>query len=276
MTASRLHADFLPSPRGRLFVVWRLPAGSQGPAVLLVPPFAEEMNKSRRLCTDLAQALNRQGIAVVLPDLHGTGDSEGDFGDADWAGWVDDLRLAAAFAGSIGWPVRGLLGIRLGCQLAADFSRLQAEPVQRSVFWQPVTDGGRFLSQFLRLRVAARIMTDGQESVSQLRSRLAAEGRLDVAGYTLGAGLAAAIEQRNAGSCLDAALGELTVIEVPRPHAEPGMSAAAKQLLDAAAALSIDAAHASAAGEPFWSATEIVRNAMLVSRSTECFAGLSP
>lgn len=54
------------------------------------------------------------------------------------------------------------------------------------------------------------------------------------------------------------------------------MSAAAKQLLDAAAALSIDAAHASAAGEPFWSATEIVRNAMLVSRSAECFAGLLP
>lgn len=276
MTASRLHADFLPSPRGRLFITWRLPAASHGPSVLLVPPFAEEMNKSRRLCNDLAQALNHQGIAAVLPDVHGTGDSEGDFGEAGWTGWVADLRLAAEFAGSIGWPVRGLLGIRLGCQLAADFSRLLAEPLQHTVFWQPVTDGSRFLTQFLRLRVAARVMTSEQETVGQLRQRLAAEGSLDVAGYTLGADLASAIEARDAGSCLQPSLGKLTVIEVPRPDTEPRMSMAARQLLDGAAALNLEASYASAAGDPFWSSTEIVRNAALVSRTAACFAGLVP
>src|SRR5688572_11677189 len=60
--------------------------------VLLLPPFAEEMNKSRRMCALLAHGLAADGWRVVRIDLFGCGDSAGLLRDATWAQWCDDLR----------------------------------------------------------------------------------------------------------------------------------------------------------------------------------------
>lgn len=258
-----------------MFVLLRAPDRPGGRAVLIAPPFAEEMNKCRRLCTALAQALNHRGIAMVVPDLHGTGDSEGDFGEADWDCWTEDLCAAADHSARAGWPVAGLLGIRLGCQLAADFSRRRTAPLERTVYWQPVTDGARFLAQFLRLRVAARIMAADRESVPRLRERLAAEGSLDVAGYTLTAGLAREIDRRSVTDCLHANLGRLSVMEVLRSVPDAGATAVASQLLEHAAGVAIGTSHHRVAGEPFWSSTEIVDNPSLVELTAGQFAALA-
>lgn len=274
MTATRLHGEFVSTPRGNILVVGRYPISDQGVSVLLVPPFAEEMNKTRRLYADLAQSLARQGVAALLPDLGGTGDSAGDFGTASWPGWVDDLHRTAAFAQERGWPVRGVVAVRLGCQLAADFCRGLGKGLDGSVFWQPVINGEQFLTQFLRLRVAARIMAAERETVSGLRVRLEKEGQLDVAGYALNAGLAAAVASRDVDSCLHASLGRLTVVDVQRADAATGMSRAAGQLLEAAQVVGVEARHASIGGDPFWVSTEIVRNAELVALSAQCLAEL--
>ena len=76
-------ADFIETEHGRLFCLLRTPAPAPGQKVVLViPPFAEEMNKSRRMFTLLADALGQQDIALCVFDLFGTGDSSGDFADA--------------------------------------------------------------------------------------------------------------------------------------------------------------------------------------------------
>ena len=53
----------------------------------MVPPFAEEMNKCRPMVTEVALGLAESGIASIVPDLYGTGDSGGDFSEGDWETW---------------------------------------------------------------------------------------------------------------------------------------------------------------------------------------------
>lgn len=60
--------------------------------VVFAPAFAEEMNKSRRMTARMARALAADGWRVVQRDLLGCGDSAGDFGDATWAAWLDDVE----------------------------------------------------------------------------------------------------------------------------------------------------------------------------------------
>src|SRR5262245_21600498 len=59
--------------------------------VLLLPPFAEELNKTRRMCARFARRLAGHGWRVVRVDLYGCGDSAGEFRDATWSQWISDL-----------------------------------------------------------------------------------------------------------------------------------------------------------------------------------------
>lgn len=272
MSKVDIDARFIDGQRGRLFVLLRHPAKlGGGPCVLLVPPFAEEMNKSRRMLSELATVLAARGAATLLADPYGTGDSEGDLRDADWNVWRDDLARAAWWARGTGWPVTGLLGVRLGCLLAAQLAPGLAPAVERTVFWQPVTSGERYLTQFLRLRVAASMMEDRKETVAELRARLSAGETLEVAGYELAAGLARQIDAIALQTALTRAVGQLTWIEVTRDAAAP-LPAAAGRAIEACSALSIPIEPTTAAGEPFWSTTEIVTVPELVSITADRFA----
>ena len=85
-------ARFLDIRARRLFCL-HSPAAAHRPQyrVLVVPPFAEELNKCRRMLALTTRQLSMQGCDVLWPDLYGTGDSAGEFGDAVWADWVADL-----------------------------------------------------------------------------------------------------------------------------------------------------------------------------------------
>src|SRR5688500_5815022 len=86
-------ASFEPSASGpRLRCVAEPAGGTVRGVVLLLPPFAEEMNKSRRMCALLARGLAADGWRVVRIDLLGCGDSAGSLRDASWEQWCDDLR----------------------------------------------------------------------------------------------------------------------------------------------------------------------------------------
>ena len=79
---------FLPGPSGRLHVVLHAPAeGAPSGAVLFVPPFGDEMNRSRRMVAETARAMACIKLEVLLMDPFGTGDSEGDYGQATWSRW---------------------------------------------------------------------------------------------------------------------------------------------------------------------------------------------
>ena len=188
-------AFFLPGRRGALFAIYHPPAAKvmvRG-GILYVPPFAEEMNKARRMAALQARQLAASSFGVLILDLYGCGDSAGDFTDARWDNWRDDLLLGCDWLRNQGHERLVLWGLRLGAVLATE---LAGEiTAQRLVLWQPVLDGERFLHQFLRLRLTADRLKGGTETMARLQEHLAAGQTLDVAGYELTPQLAAALKQ---------------------------------------------------------------------------------
>jgi len=272
VTRDRVSGHFLDGAKGLLFALRRGPPDPRG-CVLVVPPFAEEMNKSRRMITRVGQALDARGVATVLPDLHGTGDSAGEFADADWDGWCDDLVSTACWCEQHAGPVTGLLAIRLGCALAcAERVRAALPSLRRVVLWQPVLDGKRFLSQFLRLRVAAAMAAGTQESAGELRRRLGEGKPLEVAGYPLSPRLADDLEKVAPPARLPAPPAETLWAEVASGEGATltAASVAAVERYRVAGALVETEV---VPGEPFWSSTEIVVNEALVARTEAFLAG---
>jgi exosortase A-associated hydrolase 2 len=268
---SCLTAEFIDGVRGPILVTARKPAGARR-CVLFAPPFAEEMNKSRRMMAETSIALAARGYASVLPDLFGSGDSAGEFVDADWATWVQDMTRVVRRCEDSGLEVSAVVAVRLGCALAAQALRECGARVHSTVFWQPVTDGARFMAQFLRLRVAASMMSpEGAESIGQLKQQLQERGRLEVAGYELSSKLVADIDGVRLDAALGPQLGDIHWLEVVR-DASGEMPGAARASVQRAQ----DSGHrvhaGSVVGEPFWSSTEIVLNPALIDRTIEVLA----
>lgn len=193
---------FIEGPRGPLFRFFHPASGRSRGRVLYVHPFGEEHNKSRRMAAEQARALAAAGFEVLQPDLFGCGDSVGDFGEADWAGWRDDLSACLAWLDARSSGPLVLWGLRSGALLLSDWLAHATQPVDPpacTVLWQPVIQGDAFLTQFLRLRVAAGMMSvegdGGKESTRQMRERLEAGEALEVAGYMLSPGMALGLAQ---------------------------------------------------------------------------------
>lgn len=176
-------ARFEPAPGGPRFVLTHRPLRvPERGTVILAPPFAEEMNKCRRMFAQTARALSADGWRVVQIDLYGCGDSAGEFGTATWRHWIADLQRAIGTYHMDGelW----LWGVRAGAVLLAPL--LESSPSANLLLWQPAHDGAVVLDQFLRLRASAALL-DGSASVDrkQMRRQLARGESIEVAGYLL-------------------------------------------------------------------------------------------
>lgn len=268
MTRSRLEPLFLESSAGRIFLLLRAPTEVKR-CVLFVPPFGEEMNKCRPQITKTAQALVAGGCAVLVIDLFGTGDSDGDFAEATWCSWKSDVIAAMAWAEARGLSPNALVATRLGCALAAESLREAGSRVRHTVFWQPVESGRQFMTQFLRLRMAASMMeSDRKETVENLKERLDRGETLEVAGYPLAPELWRALEVVELSAVIDSCLGKLAIFEVGRVH-DSQLSIIGRRLADTAEEQGIETTCERIPGEPFWSATEIVVNSKLAQRTAE-------
>lgn len=216
---SSLVPQFINSPAGRLFTVYFPSHGLPRGALLYLPPLAEEMNRCRALVSAQAHSLAERGYAVLLLDHFGTGDSSGELRDATWDIWHADLDAGAEWLEQqTGMPVM-LWGCRLGALLAAEAASRSPQRYTRLLLWQPVIDGKVFLTQFLRLRVAA-LMDKGlpPETTEQMRARFSAGESVAVSGYELPAAVAIAIDQTR---LMDLNLGQ-TQIDWLENVAEPG------------------------------------------------------
>src|SRR5437763_12894742 len=111
---------FLRTGTGQRFCLFHSPAAACRGAVLYVHPFAEEMNRSRRMAALQARALSALGYGVLQIDLYGCGDSSGDFGDARWGLRKQDLAAGAAWLHQRLYQPITLWGLRLGALLAID------------------------------------------------------------------------------------------------------------------------------------------------------------
>jgi exosortase A-associated hydrolase 2 len=192
-------AFFLPFQHGARFCVLHQPKAatlSARGSILFVHAFAEEMNKSRRMAALQARAFANAGWIVLQIDLYGCGDSAGDFGDASWRQWRDDVIEAAGWLRAKTGHQPVIWSMRAGCLLATH-AAYSMRPAPDLVFWQPATSGKQFLQQFLRLKVANQILSDSAPArggTQQLREQLARGERIEIAGYALSPGLALEME----------------------------------------------------------------------------------
>lgn len=268
-----LDPRFIAGSTGRLFALHVAPRSkprSPREAVLLLPPFAEEMNRSRRMLNLQARALAEIGIGGLILDPTGTGDSDGSFGDANWPQWIDDVTTAASWLQAEGYQRVSLLGLRLGACLAlAAAPRLEAA-LGRIVLWQPVLRGQMLVNQFLRIRVAAGMAeTEAaeKETVKDLRQKLEAGALLEVAGYGLERRLIGELDALNFTELAVAAGQELDWIEVgAAANGDPSPASRAELGRLAAQGIAVEAKVVP--GESFWAIEEPAPVPLLLQATT--------
>ena len=258
MASPGLEAFFLGEGAGRLFCLLHQPPAARRliGSLIYLHPFAEEMNKSRRMAALQARALAEAGWMVLQADMRGCGDSAGDFGEATWQAWVDDaLRLSDWLAARSG--VRpALWGLRAGCLRAAATARARADPGDL-LFWQPVLTGKQHLQQFLRLKVAGAMLGEsrqGAASTRDLRDKLQAGEAVEVAGYLLAPDLALGLDAATLAP--PAAGGRLKWIEVSAA-VTPEIAPASRQSIAAWQAAGWQVEVKIVAGAAFWQTQEI-------------------
>lgn len=199
--AYTMHPGFHTVGGRRLFLLDVRPvAASSRGTVLYIPPIADEMNRSRAMIAAQARCLASSGLRVVLPDLAGCGDSEGEFQDASWAQWLEDLQqVYASIAAAADGPV-SLWGLRLGALLAAQLSERVAA-VERLVLWQPVLNGEHQVDQLLKVGVAASIGDANRQTRADYWAAFRRGDSVAVAGYTLTGAVAQALSQQRLRNC---------------------------------------------------------------------------
>jgi exosortase A-associated hydrolase 2 len=271
---------FLDGGAAARFCLYHAPAGACRGAWLYLHPFGDEMNKSRRMAALQARALAQSGYAVLQMDLYGCGDSAGDFGDARWDIWQQDVARGLAWLERRSGCVAGLWGLRLGALLALDMA--QALPLAGLLLWQPVTNGSQFLTQFLRLKVASQMLADGRDGTNgpgggtaALKQSLMAGQSLEIAGYMLDPALALAIDARTAEK-FTAPVCPVHWFEVAAESDRP-LSPAAARVAAALGAGGASIATRVVAGPQFWATQEIAElpallEATLQSLSAPCHA----
>lgn len=271
----------LPAGAGRegaLLALWHPCEGPPRGAVLYVHPFAEEMNKSRRMAALQCRALAANGYATLQIDLKGCGESSGEFGDATWADWVDDVLTAAHWLRQRCSAPLTLWGLRAGCLIAAD-AAAQWPEVCNFVFWQPTPSGGAVLRQFLRHAAAAAFLDGGGKGVVEsLRKQLAAGQTVEVGGYRVHPALAAKLEQSRL--LPPPRPGRVSWLEISALAADAAMPAtlhaasAAAALPWQEAALAFDAQVVT--GPPFWQTAEIETAPALIEATLAAFGRRMP
>ena len=115
-------------------------------AVLFCYPVSHEYMRTHWFLKQLSEKLSSRGFHCLRFDYIGTGDSSGDFIEADTSEWVKNIVLASDELKEISGCSRvSIIGVRLGAMLGA----LASEQVrtERMILWDPVVDGQEYLSE---------------------------------------------------------------------------------------------------------------------------------
>jgi exosortase A-associated hydrolase 2 len=208
LSTPRVEPFFFDADPGTRFCLYHAPNPHVEPrgAILYVHPFAEEMNRTRRMAALQSRAFAAMGFAVLQIDLFGCGDSCGDFNAGRWDIWKRDLGVAASWLAERTSGPLHLWGVRLGALLAMDFAREVA--IDSLILWQPFLSGRACINQFLRLRLAEQSRPEAPDprvpapgplaapprSTAALRAQLAVHGVIEVGGYEVAVPLVKAID----------------------------------------------------------------------------------
>lgn len=274
MKNSNLQVEYLDSPPGRILLTRYTPVQKVKSVFLVIPAFAEEMNKSRRTYSLLARRLAAQGHLVVIPDLYGTGDSEGDFSESDWGVWLDNIGSCLDYLSSQGYETYSVVAHRTGALLFSDYLQLNRTPIRcnKLVFWHPTVDGSSYLTQFLRLRLVSSMMNSSKEkeTTKELLAKLDNGESIEVAGYVLSADLARGLKQSSLKKIDALDCNELIWMDlVSSPERE--LTMVSRKLIEDWQEKGIPVNPQKAIGESFWGSVEIVESCDLIDKTVRQF-----
>jgi len=186
-----IRADFFEHQGRKLFYLLLRPShGEARGSVLFLPPFTEEMHKSRHIVASQAREIAAKGYNVLLLDLTGCGDSEGAFANASWQIWLQDAAFAVNTLTNLGAGPLIFWGLRMGALLACELSQSRTD-VEKLILWQPTLNGEQQIDQFLRLRTVSSVI-DSKNSFDRkmLWTELRSGRPLQIAGYELSSSMA--------------------------------------------------------------------------------------
>lgn len=186
----QLEPFFFGPPDRRLYGCYHEPAVWPGreQGVVLCYPFGQEYIRSHRACHHLAAQLARAGFPTMRFDYYGTGDSQGESEETDFAGWRADLGLAVEELRARAGVERVVLaGLRLGASLALS-AAAQTADLAGLILWEPVVDGPRYLAELRAKHEEALMRFFAPPKGSALGPRPA-----ELNGFALGAAQLAAL-----------------------------------------------------------------------------------
>ena len=184
--------EFFPSGSRRLYGFLHEPRAAEAPlavapaAVVFVHPFMEERQDAHPFLRSLAGRVSARGLWALRFDLHGCGDSEGEWEDATVASWLEDIRAACDFVRAQSGVQRVILcGLRFGATLAALAPVGDEKPALALI--QPVVKGVAYSMDMLRAYVAAEMVLTKKAGVTRdaLVERLRLGQTVNVFGYHL-------------------------------------------------------------------------------------------
>ena len=137
----------------RLFGLYTAPAVARSSrAVVLCPPWGQEYLRAHRSLRQLGNQLAAAGWHVLRFDYFGTGDSAGEFAQADLATWERDIGTAIDELMDMSDARRvGLIGLRLGATLAAQVAARRRKEVDTLLLWDPVVRGTAYVDELWRM-----------------------------------------------------------------------------------------------------------------------------
>lgn len=163
--------------------VWPAPGGSEelalcfgppaAPRLLVLPAWFDEGNKLRHLTVEALRALERLGVASVLPDLPGCNESLAPLAEQDLASWK-----AAAEAAARHFGCTHVLAIRAAANIAPDLPGWAYAPLA----------GKAALRALVRARLVSAKEAGRSETFEGLLEQGKADG-LELAGYRLGSAM---------------------------------------------------------------------------------------
>ena len=200
-------------------------------------------------------------------DMSGSEESDGEFMDAHWEIWLDDNQVAYEWLKNNGCEYISVISLRAGALLAAEAA--QKLDFDMFVTWQPVVNGSNYLSQFLRLKVAAAMTGSATEksSVREIKQELLEARCVEIAGYALSPDLAKSIEEKIFVNNPDLLPKKICWFEILADEDRP-LPVVSKKAVASLEQNGLIVDLKKVYGSPFWGAAEIVENPSLLDVTT--------
>jgi len=230
------------------------------------------MNASRRMAALQSRAFAAAGVAVLQIDLGGCGDSEGELRDMTWAKWHEDLAHAASWLSRHASTDISLWGLRLGAALAVDFCRASPVSIRQCILWQAVLSGHAYVTQLLRLNLAADMFASGdpaRASTNALRDALRRGATVEAGGYELTSELIDSIDRIDLSHAHGLAC-PVHWFEIMSGKAED-LPVARANAIGAWSQANMDLNLVKVSGPPFWATKEITECPELITATTLLF-----